>query len=164
MTTTRRKPNLSPEKRAALAQRMRDNWKNPEWRARHKKAARAYHAKFKNDQAYLMQKISWGRDMAIDARRVIPFRAMIAERVKSPAFIEATREWAKRQWQDPAYVAKMKAAVKKISVEDRRRAQKACQDKIRGFSIPKRLEEDYRFLTRIKRFSAAEAGQMLGII
>jgi hypothetical protein len=157
----KKQPTLTPEQRAASAERMRKNWENPEWREKIRAGA-------KRSTQQRMQDPEQKARLTVGLRsnemkRLARLRTVLNEKYSDPAEREKLRQ---------RMIALQKAGVinpKKHRITKEHWAklvagQKRSQDRRRGFSVPKHLWDEYSFLVNSKKLTAIQAGIMLGII
>jgi hypothetical protein len=162
----KRKPKFTPEQRAAAAERLRAKWQDPEWRAKReagcrrawerdaitgeirRKIAASNVEQWKDPliRRKRTQAIAKGLDAGVREMR----RAQLAERRNDPV-MEAKR------------IAKLRAKCALIKGKKRAVAQ-ANNRKRRGFDVPARLWVIYRELLKKRKYTAREAGIVLGLV
>lgn len=153
----KRKPQFTPEQRAASAERLRAMWQDPEWRAKRlaavkDAAARGTYSRCNaenNKRAWadpVKRKKRMASLMAHSEKRREAFRALKTD----PAFEEKrARKVREYQKANPLHL-KAKALL--------------VARKRRGFDVPPHLWKEYRFLVKRKCLSAHEAGVALGLV
>jgi hypothetical protein len=154
-----RRVSWSDERRRASAERMRALWADPEFCAKRAEASRrAIKDKWTNRREEAMAQM-W-------ELRHNPKRCAYAHiRLQDPQRMSRHQELLARLNSDPAIKERRVAALRKRFADPAYRKTLArAQDKRRGFRIPAHKRAEYDFLRITKKFTAREAGQMLGLI
>ena len=155
--------SMTPEQRAAAGERLRQQWKDPEWRAKRRAGVKAAAERGRGNAAKSeANKRLWADPVKRRARLEAIQRALI-ERGNSEKF----RENFIRLKADPAFEDKRarKAKEKQKGMAMRLKANAIITArKRRGFDVPQRLWAEYQWLRKSKKMSAREAGQVLGLV
>ncbi|MEC5289415.1 MULTISPECIES: hypothetical protein [unclassified Aurantimonas] len=84
---------------------------------------------------------------------------------RSPETVAKMSAHARRRWQDPKFRAKMVAGIASAAACAARNAKiSEAYAQRRGFRIPPEKLTEYRFLIHSKKFTAREAGEVLGLV
>lgn len=155
----RKSPRLTPEQRAALAERARKLHTNPEINA--KRAAGI--KRCWQDPEYRARHLAILKQF--ETKRKARNRLVNAEKAVDPEWKEANRKRILALWAS----GKMYEAQKTRSYSPEGYARliasiKRAQDKRRGFKVPPLVKSRYLHLIRSKRLSAKEAGRIMGLI
>lgn len=155
-----RKKSYSPERRRALAERMKALWSDPEFCAKRAEASRkAIADKWTNhreealaqmhyNMRYSPKRCAYARTRLQDPVKMRRHQELLAQLNSDPAIKEKRIAALRQRFADPAY----------------RETLVRAQDKRRGFRVPQSKRAEYDFLRISKKFTAREAGQMLGLI
>lgn len=156
----KKKKPMSPELRAIAGARLKALWQDPAFRERRKKASTAGLKAKWEDPEY--RKKHTERLAKMQAKRVACARIYLAERWSDPEERRKASERAKQMYAE----GKLRGnpTLTPESKEKKRRACQRMHDRKRGFKIPLLLRTRYRELVKTKRYSAREAGKILGLI
>ncbi len=154
---------MTPEQRAAAAERLRQMWKDPEWRAKRLAGVKAASERGKGNAAKSeANKRLWADPAKRRARleaiqRALTergnsekFRAIFLKLKADPAFEEKRARKCKEKQKDMALRMKVNGII--------------TARKRRGFDVPQHLWPQYRWLRKSKKLSAREAGEALGLV
>ena len=155
--------SMSPEQRAAAAERLRQQWKDPEWRAKRRAGIRAAAERGKGNAAKSEANRRMWADPAKRKARMEAIQRACVERGNSEKF----REIFVKLKADPAFeekrARKCKEKQKQMALRMKVNGMLVAR-KRRGFDVPQHLWPEYRWLRKAKKLSAREAGQVLGLV
>lgn len=154
---------MSPEQRTAAGERLRQMWKDPEWRAKRLAGIKEASARGKGNAAKSEANKRLWADPAKRKARLEAIQRALTERGNSEKF----RENFIRLKADPAF-EKKRARKCKEKQKDMALRMKVngiiTARKRRGFDVPQHLWRDYQMLRKSKKLSAREAGEVLGLV
>lgn len=159
----RASPNYSPEERERRRQLLRQMNADSAFTAKRMTGFLKARAQIINDPVRRQKQLAHMRKMNERSRAAT--RLSNYKRYEDPAERKKASEIMKQNRKDPVFNAKRRAAG--FTAKGRHgisAAVKRTWNKRRGFKVPASLRQDYRLLTQTKRYSAAEAGKILGLI
>lgn len=155
--------SMPPEQRAAARERLRQMWKDPEWRAKRRAGLKAASERGNGNAAKSEANRRMWADPLKRKARLEAIQRALTERGNSEKF----RAVLMRLKADPAFEKKRASKVKEKQKDMALRMKVngiLTARKRRGFDVPHQLWPEYQRLRKTKKLTAREAGQVLGLV